>query len=197
MDFSLSDEQQAIADLSTQLLTDQATPTRIKELENTDELVFDRDLWAKLAEANLLGVAIPEANGGLGFGPVELGLLLEQVGRTVAPVPVLATLAYGAAPIAHFGTDAQRDALLPGVVSGTTVLTAALVEPLGDPLHPTTTATADRTTVVGCSTASRPACRPAWRPTACSSRPPRPRARWACSWSTRQPTVWSASARTR
>ncbi len=143
MDFSLSDEQQAIADLSTQLLTDQATPTRIKALEENDELVFDRELWASLAEANLLGVAIPEAQGGLGFGPVELGLLLEQVGRTVAPVPALATLAYGAAPIAQFGTEAQRDDLLPGVVAGTTVLTAALVEPLGDPLRPTTTATAD------------------------------------------------------
>jgi len=145
MDFSLNDEQQAIADLSAQLLTDQATPARIKELESGDELVFDRDLWAKLAEANLLGVAIPEAQGGLGFGPVELGLLLEQVGRTVAPVPVLATLAYGAAPVARFGTAAQRDALLPGVVDGTTVLTAALVEPLGDPLRPTTTATAAAT----------------------------------------------------
>ncbi len=142
MDFSLSDEQQAIADLSTQLLADQATPARIKELENGDDLVFDRALWASLAQANLLGVAIPEAQGGLGFGPVELGLLLEQVGRTAAPIPALATLAYGAAPVAQFGTDAQRDALLPGVVAGTTVLTAALVEPLGDPHRPTTTAEA-------------------------------------------------------
>ena len=142
MDFSLSDEQQAIADLSTQLLADQATPTRIKELENSDELVFDRGLWASLADANLLGVAIPEAQGGLGFGPVELGLVLEQVGRTAAPIPALATLVYGAAPIAQFGTDAQRDALLPGVVAGTTILTAALVEPLGDPHRPTTTAEA-------------------------------------------------------
>ena len=145
MDFTLNDEQQAIADLSAQLLGDQATPTRIKELEDGDELVFDRELWAKLAEANLLGVAIPEAQGGLGFGPVELGLLLEQVGRTVAPVPVLAALAYGAAPVARFGTEAQRDALLPGVVAGTSVLTAALVEPLGDPLRPTTSATAEPT----------------------------------------------------
>ncbi len=142
MDFSLTDEQQAIADLSTQLLDDLATPARIKELEDGDPLVFDRDLWAKLAEANLLGVAIPESEGGLGLGPVELGLLLEQVGRTVAPVPVLATLAYGAAPLVEFGTEAQRHALLAGVVAGTTVLTAALVEPVGDPHQPTTTAEA-------------------------------------------------------
>ncbi len=141
MDFSLNDEQQAIAELATQLLADLATQARLRELENTDDLVFDRDLWAQLAEADLLGVAIPEADGGLGFGPIELGLLLEQVGRTVAAVPVLATLAYGAAPVVEFGTDAQRQAVLPGVAAGTTVLTAALVEPLGDPVAPTTTAT--------------------------------------------------------
>jgi alkylation response protein AidB-like acyl-CoA dehydrogenase len=140
MDFTLTEEQQAVADLATKLLGDQSTPARLKELEAGDEMVFDRDLWAKLADANLLGVAIPEAQGGLGLGPVELGLLLEQVGRTTAAVPVLATLAYGAAPIAEFGTDVQRE-LLTGVVAGTTVLTAALVEPLGDPLRPTTTAT--------------------------------------------------------
>jgi 3-oxocholest-4-en-26-oyl-CoA dehydrogenase beta subunit len=143
MDFTLTDEQQAVADLATQLLGDQSTPGRLKELEAHDEMVFDRDLWAKLAEANLLGVAIPEAQGGLGLGPVELGLLLEQVGRTVAAVPVLATLAYGAAPIARFGSDAQRDDLLPRVVAGDLVLTAGLVEPLGDPLRPITTATPD------------------------------------------------------
>jgi len=140
VDFTLTEEQQAVADLATKLLGDQSTPTRLKELEADDDLVFDRDLWARLAEANLLGVALPEAQGGLGLGPVELGLLLEQVGRTTAAVPALATLAYGAAPIARFGDDAQRE-LLTGVVAGTTVLTAALVEPLGDPRHPTTTAT--------------------------------------------------------
>ncbi len=140
MDFTLTDEQQAVADLATKLLGDQSTPTRLKALEETDE-VFDRDLWAQLAEANLLGVAIPEAQGGLGLGLVELDLLLEQVGRTTAAVPVLATLAYGAAPVARFGTEAQRSASLPGVVTGDAVLTAALIEPLGDPLRPTTTAT--------------------------------------------------------
>ncbi|HVN49859.1 MAG TPA: acyl-CoA dehydrogenase family protein, partial [Acidimicrobiales bacterium] len=139
MDFTLTEEQQAVADLATKLLGDQSTPARLKELEATDE-VFDRDLWARLAEANLLGVSVPEAQGGLGLGPVELGLLLEQVGRTTAAVPVLATLAHGAAPLARFGSDAQRE-LLSGVVAATTVLTAAIVEPLGDPRHPTTAAT--------------------------------------------------------
>lgn len=142
MDFTLSEEQQAIADLATQLFAEQATTDRLKEIVATDELRFDRSLWSKLAQANLLGVCVPEEHGGLGFGLVELCLVLQQVGRTVAPVPVLATLAYGALPIARFGSAEQRKAVLPGVVNGESVLAGALVEPLGDPARPSATATA-------------------------------------------------------
>jgi len=140
MDFAHTEEQQAIAELAAQLFTEQATTDRLKEIVATDELRFDRALWAKLADANLLGVCVPEEHGGLGFGLVELCLVLQQLGRTVAPVPVLASLAYGALPVVEFGSDAQQAALLPGVVSGDAVLTGALVEALGDPLRPGTTA---------------------------------------------------------
>jgi alkylation response protein AidB-like acyl-CoA dehydrogenase len=58
-------------------------------------------------------------------------------------VPALASLALGALPVARFGSAEQRAAILPGVAAGSTVLTAALVEELGDPLHPTTTARRD------------------------------------------------------
>src|SRR3954462_7197360 len=144
MDFTRNEEQQAIADLAAKVLADQVTPEGLRALEREPGgLVFDRSLWSTLADAGLLGVAVPEAHGGLGFGLVELCLLLEEVGRNVAPVPVLACLAYGALPIARFGTDAQQTALLPGVVDGSVVLTAALVEPLGDPHVPTTTARAE------------------------------------------------------
>src|SRR3954451_24752842 len=144
MDFTRSEEQQAIAELAAKVLADQVTPEGLRALEREPEgLVFDRALWSTLADAGLLGVAVPEAHGGLGFGIVELCLLLEEVGRNVAPAPVLAWLAYGALPVARFGTDAQQSALLPGVVDGSTVLTAALVEPLGDPHRPLTTARPD------------------------------------------------------
>ncbi len=143
MDFTVTDEQQAIGELAAKVLTDNVTTDRLRELEaEVGGLVFDRALWATLAEANLLGIAVPEAHGGLGFGILELCALLEQVGRTVAPVPAVASLVYGALPVAQFGSPDQQAALLPGVVAGTTVLTAALVEPLGDPLRPSTTARA-------------------------------------------------------
>ncbi len=143
MDFALSDDQIAIQELAGQILKDRATQDRLREIEKTDD-VFDRELWQELAKANLLGVAVPEEFGGMGFSFLELTLLLEEVGRTVAPVPALATLVMGALPIAKFGTLEQRAAYLPGVVSGDTILTAALVESGNDvALKPQTRAKRD------------------------------------------------------
>jgi 3-oxocholest-4-en-26-oyl-CoA dehydrogenase beta subunit len=142
VDFSLSEEQEATRDLARQILSDRVTHERLKEIEAGGE-GFDRDTWAELAKAGLLGIALPEDVGGSGLGFVALCRLLEEVGRTVAPVPVLPTVVLGALPIAQFGTDAQRQRYLPGVVAGDTVLTAALVETGTDALHPTTTARPD------------------------------------------------------
>jgi 3-oxocholest-4-en-26-oyl-CoA dehydrogenase beta subunit len=140
MDFSFSPEQQALAELARAILNDHATPERLKRLETSGEW-RDQEAWTKLAEASLLGVAIPEELGGSGLGLLELGLLLEEVGRAVAPVPVLAALVLGALPIAAFGSSEQKQRWLPGAARGELVLTAALVE-LGtrDPLAPATTA---------------------------------------------------------
>lgn len=143
MDFDLTDEQQATIDLAAKLLGDKATPDAIRAIEQDDELRFDRDLWAAMADAGLLGIAVPAEHGGAGLGVLELALVLEEVGRRTAPVPALAALALGGLPVARWGSAAQQAAILPGLAAGTTVLTAALVEPLGDALHPTTTARRD------------------------------------------------------
>ncbi len=143
MDFALSDDQQALRDLARKILEDRATNERLRAIERSPER-FDRELWAELAKANLLGIPLPESAGGSGLGWVELALLLQEVGRAVAPVPALATLALGAVPLAELGSDAQRARWLPGVVAGACVLTAALVEPGGvDPRRPALRAARD------------------------------------------------------
>ncbi len=139
MDFDLSEAQQDLRDLATQILEGELSNERLKEIDaGTDH--FDRDLWAQLAGAGLLGVAVPEEHGGLGLGYLEAAVVLEQIGRTVAPVPYLPTVVLGALPVARFAPAALQAAVLPGVAAGTTVLTAALVELAADPLAPTTTA---------------------------------------------------------
>jgi alkylation response protein AidB-like acyl-CoA dehydrogenase len=127
MDFSLTEEQTAVRDLARKILEDLATNDRLKEVEAAAP-VFDRELWGELAKANLLGVAIPQAHGGDDMGFFTLCVLLEEVGRCVAPVPVLASLALGALPLARFGSDAQKQRWLPAVARGEAILTAALQE---------------------------------------------------------------------
>src|SRR5262249_53910168 len=141
MDFDFTQDQQALRDLARKILTDHSTDDRLKALKAAGEW-HDRETWSALAQASLLGVAIPESLGGSGLGFLELGILCEEVGRTVAQVPVLASLVLGALPVAEFGSDAQKRASLPGVAAGTTVLTAALTELANDePARPKTTAT--------------------------------------------------------
>src|SRR4051794_10010289 len=126
MDFTFSEEQEAVREAAAAIFEGRATTERVKAIETSDDRV-DRDLWGELAKANLLGVALPEDVGGSGLGLVEACLVLEQQGRRVAPVPLLWTLA-AAMTIAEHGTDEQRAALLPGVVAGDVILTAALAE---------------------------------------------------------------------
>ena len=150
VDFAFDETQDAVRDLAAQIFSGQATVERVKEIEASDER-FDRKLWGELAKADLLGLALPEADGGGGLGMVELSLILGEQGRVVAPVPLLPTV-LAALVIAEFGSDEQRAAWLPGVIAGDTVLSLAVAEPGGaDPSRPTTTAepSGDGWTVTG------------------------------------------------
>ena len=119
MDFRLSEEQREVAALSERILGDYCSNERLRELEaESDDGRFDGKLWAALAEAGLLGVAVGEADGGMGFGFEALSALIEQSGRYVAPAPLLQVLVGGALPISRFGSEEQRKRLLPGILSG-------------------------------------------------------------------------------
>ncbi|AGH50899.1 acyl-CoA dehydrogenase domain-containing protein [Sphingomonas sp. MM-1] len=135
MDFALSDDQKSLRDLAARIFADHCTDESLRALAKSGT-GDDPALWRALAEAGLLGIGIPEAHGGLGFGMAELGLLLEAQGRRLAPVPILASLVMGALPVAAFGSAAQQ-AILPRVAAGEAILTAALEEAGNpDPIRP-------------------------------------------------------------
>jgi hypothetical protein len=140
VDFRYLEEEQAVADLARKILEDQATNERQKELEAGDS-PWDATLWQTLAQANLLGVAIPERHGGSELGFLALCLLLQEVGRAVAKVPAFPALVLGALPLAKFGSHAQQSEWLPDLASGDRILTTALSEfDSSDPLVPATCA---------------------------------------------------------
>jgi alkylation response protein AidB-like acyl-CoA dehydrogenase len=143
MDFAFTEEQETIAKLARDLFERRASPEHLTELEAGDTR-YDAALWKELAAVELLGTALPESVGGNGGGFVELGVLLAEVGWSVAPVPAYATLVLGADPIARHGNREQQQRILPGVVSGQRILTAGLTEPgRSDPTVPATTACRD------------------------------------------------------
>ncbi|MDT3440279.1 MULTISPECIES: acyl-CoA dehydrogenase family protein [unclassified Pseudofrankia] len=147
MDFAQTEEQRDLAALARQILTERVTPDRLTTLEagvlaGTGEPRFDRELWAELAKANLLGVGVPAEYGGLGYGVLEECLVLEEAGRVLAPVPLWASATVAAGAVAAYGTEAQRRDWLPGLVAGEKILTVALAEPRGaDAAAPATIAT--------------------------------------------------------
>ncbi|WP_216205899.1 acyl-CoA dehydrogenase family protein [Amycolatopsis aidingensis] len=124
MDFTLDENQRAVADLAAEVLA--------KELDTERALGehgYDERLWRALAKAGLLSLALPAELGGDDLGLAEVAVLLAELGRAAAPVPALATLALGVLPVNELGAPAQRADVLPGVAAGEDVLTAALHEP--------------------------------------------------------------------
>jgi alkylation response protein AidB-like acyl-CoA dehydrogenase len=143
MEFSLTQEQQDIKALAAKLFGDLAPPDSLPDFEQPRDW-FDEKLWRELATAQLLGIGLPEDVGGSGMGIQEVCVLLEEAGRACAPVPLWPTLLLGAGPVDAFGSPELRRELLPRVVEGSTILTAALAESGSrDPLRPTCTAKTD------------------------------------------------------
>ncbi len=143
MDFSLSQDQTAIRDLARQIISARANDDTLRGFDGSGDWI-DRELWRELSAAGLLGLAIPEQRGGGGFGILELCILLEEVGRALAPVPAFPTLALAGLAVAGFGTPDQMSRCLPAIASGELIATAALEEEgRSDPARPGTRAEAD------------------------------------------------------
>src|SRR5689334_48855 len=115
MDFTFTPEQDEAAQLAAKILKDRATNERMKAVE-AEGSRFDKELWAELGSAGLLGLHLPEEYDGAGLGLVELCRILVEVGRTVAPVPLAA---HGPASrlVAELGGDELKDQWLPGAAS--------------------------------------------------------------------------------
>jgi len=160
MDFDLSDEQTEIRDLAARIFGDLADHAQQRTVETAageherqgaaghgdsaedSDPRFDRRLWSALADAGLLGLAVPEEHGGAGLGFLEQCVVIGEVGKAAAPVPLTSATVLGILPLVRFGSDELRKTWLGRAASGDVVLTAALGSPLGDPLDPPATAVA-------------------------------------------------------
>ncbi|MDG3011508.1 acyl-CoA/acyl-ACP dehydrogenase [Rhodococcus sp. D2-41] len=139
MDFTLTEAQQDLAQLTRSISEKLCTTERLTELDGVEDR-FDRPQWQALAAADVLSAALPESVGGGGLGILEQCSILRELGRTLAPVPYLASIVMAADALAEFGDEPQRE-WAAKAATGAAVLTVALdEEPGGDPSAPVTTA---------------------------------------------------------
>ncbi|MBI3052515.1 MAG: acyl-CoA/acyl-ACP dehydrogenase [Betaproteobacteria bacterium] len=126
MDVLLNEDEAMLRSTTREFLDAECPPSLVRKMEQ-DARGYPESLWQKIAGLGWQGMALPEKHGGLDLPLVQLGLILEEVGRAVAPLPLHSTVV-AALTIARDGSEAQREAILPDVVKGQTILTWAFTE---------------------------------------------------------------------
>lgn len=151
MDVLLNEEEDLLKTSVRAFLEAECPPSLVRAVEQQDP-GFPPELWAAAAKQGWTALVLPEAYGGDGAPLSHLGLILEEAGRAAAPLPLLSSVVTALA-VAESGTDAQRGAVLPGVINGLAILTWAVVEADGrlgpDSVQCTATPDGDGFTLTG------------------------------------------------
>jgi alkylation response protein AidB-like acyl-CoA dehydrogenase len=129
MDFTYDEEQQALREAVRGLVGKSYSDFEARRRTVADEPGYDEKLWTRLAEMGVLGLPFDEAYGGMGAGPVEVGIVAQEIGRVLAPEPFLTSVVLAGGVVALAGTEEQKASLLEAVGSGETVLAFAHAEP--------------------------------------------------------------------
>jgi len=133
MDVLPGEEEQMVKNLAREFLEAECPPSLAREMEK-DNLGYPPELWKKISDLGWFGMSLPETYGGQGLPLSYLGLISEELGRVIAPVPFHSTMV-AALTIAADGTDQQKQSILPHISSGDMILTWAFQE-LNPKLNP-------------------------------------------------------------
>ncbi|MEH6550178.1 MAG: acyl-CoA dehydrogenase family protein [Pseudomonadales bacterium] len=125
----LNEEQRFLKDTAKEFIKANSPVEALRQLrDNKDELGYDPDLWKEMAELGWAGMVLPEAYGGLDFGFLGLGAVIEEQGRNLTASPLMATISLGASILMLGGSERQKQDLLPPVAAGELTLALALEE---------------------------------------------------------------------
>ncbi|HEU0191049.1 MAG TPA: acyl-CoA dehydrogenase family protein [Mycobacterium sp.] len=131
MDFTTTEEAQDLSQLTGTIVDAVCTPEHQRELDRSDQR-FDRELWRKLIDADVLSAASPESLGGGGFGVLEQAAVLTALGRRLAAVPYLESVVLAAGALARLGSAELQQTWGAPAVSGEKILTVALDGDMGE-----------------------------------------------------------------
>lgn len=131
MNFAFTEEQEELRNTVRAFLENKSSEEAVREQMETEN-GYDEAVWQQMGEQmGLQGLAIPEEYGGSGYSFVELGIVLEEMGRALLCAPFFSTAVLAAQTLIHCGDDAAKKEHLPGIASGETIATVAYVEPSG------------------------------------------------------------------
>jgi alkylation response protein AidB-like acyl-CoA dehydrogenase len=131
MNFDFSEDQKFIQHTAREFLSGHAGLDVCRGVLESDR-PYDAELWKGVAEMGWLGAAVPENYGGAGMGHLELVLIAQEVGRALAPIPFASSVYLASEALLRYGSDAQKEAYLPGLCSGARIGTFAVGEGTGD-----------------------------------------------------------------
>ncbi len=126
-DLAISGEHEELRSMVRKLMDDTSSPAKVREVMETED-GFDRATWSKMAQLGLPALLVPERYEGLGQGPVEAGIVFEEMGRALYPGPFFASAALATNALLCSGDDAACSDLLPGIAAGSTIATVAMAE---------------------------------------------------------------------
>jgi alkylation response protein AidB-like acyl-CoA dehydrogenase len=129
MDFLYDDEQDALREATRGLVGKAYSDYEDRRQAVKDDPGFDEKQWAKMAEMGLLGLPFSEDDGGVGAGPVEIGVVCQELGRVIAPEPYLTSVVLAGGLVSAVGTAEQREEILGALSAGESVLAFAHDEP--------------------------------------------------------------------
>ena len=131
MNFAFSEEQEELRRTVRSFLEQKSPEAEVRRLMETTE-GYDPAVWKQMGEQlGLQGLAVPEDFGGSGFSYIELGVVLEEMGRALLAAPYFSTVVLAANTLLHCGDDAAKKEYLPGIASGETIATLAFTEDAG------------------------------------------------------------------
>jgi alkylation response protein AidB-like acyl-CoA dehydrogenase len=127
MDFTLTEDQKNLCDTVANFAKKESPVERVRKIR-TNEIGWDKDVWRRMGELGWLGVAIPEAAGGLGGSFADAALIVEKLGATLVPEPYVPSVLVAGLTLARHGTDEQKATCLSAMIAGQTSLAVAQTE---------------------------------------------------------------------
>ena len=124
----LTEDQELLAQTARDFVRTTSPLSRLRALRDGQDMGFSPDIWQEMAQLGWAGILIPEEYGGAGMGLADLAVVLEAVGRNLAPEPFLSTVLLGGQLLADAGSPEQKQAWLSGIATGEKILALAYQE---------------------------------------------------------------------